>query len=111
MREESHDENLPMYCCTLDSLYIASDANTVTYKHFDSGTVKLQRGEACELTDAEREACAKLRIERSPPSSLSLTQGGTVAESIANLKKHKRASSSETYINAEFVFGSVAEVE
>ena len=68
-----------MYCCTLGSVYIASDAKTVRDQHFESGIVKLQRGEAYELTDAEREACAKVHIERSPLSSSRLAQGGSVA--------------------------------
>ncbi len=44
-------ENSCFYQCTLDGHYILPNASVVTDENFESGVVKIQRGQLRELTE------------------------------------------------------------
>jgi hypothetical protein len=82
-------------CYQCMSEYIAEDADFVCSRHFESGCLKIMNGE--RLSDAEAEACAKLRKEwnEDQEEELSSDDDGPVSvldKLHANRKKRRKLS-------------------
>ncbi len=61
-----------LYGCRLEKKYLAIDATIAPNTQFESSVVKIRRGNATGMTDAEKSACEKLRV-------LSTTMGKEVS--------------------------------
>jgi hypothetical protein len=104
----------------LNLRWIKQDSSIVKDKNFESGVVKIQRKEFGNLTAAERWAVRCLLVD--PTAAVAAddsdNDGPNVLlspRSIAREEQAKRqriqAAGNDTYINADFILGSVAEVE
>ena len=109
---EKNNIDSPLYGCRLSSDRIGVHASrVVTDPHFESGVVKIQRKQMHELSDLEKQACVRLQngSVESEVNSTSLARL-SMTERIARSKR-RRICSGVSYINCEFIVGSVAEVE
>lgn len=93
----------------------ASDSDITSDPEFESGVVKIQRDMVHTMTREEHEACLKLRVENDEVDN---DEGGDY-EAILGMRledhlsgrKRKNDGSKYSYMNADFILGSVAEVE
>ncbi len=86
----------------------------MTSPFFESGVVKIQRGHEDEMSAAEKHAVECLRkIEdhsnMNATGNAQSTAPRTISERLA--KRRKVGHGTESYINCDFILGSVAEVE
>jgi hypothetical protein len=114
-----------LFGCELEMKYISDDANIIENADFERGVVKIQRGEACGLTDLERVAVSSLLrdapagadaadsgAEQLDPDPALLSSPTSLAKAMDRKRKRDQArSGGDTYINCEYITGSVAEVE
>eukprot|EP00171_Calliarthron_tuberculosum_P001491 IDg1491t1 len=110
------DASSPLYNCRLERHYIDVYSLRTTDVDFENGVTRIQRGEADQMTDSEREACKTLL----QPSAASATHEDCTTSpegqelSIASMvreRKRRRLLQREKYVNCNFILGSVAEVE
>jgi len=103
----------PLYMCSLGTKYIDTEADISLNPVFESGVVKIQRNEFNLMTDAEKDACSKLILERSvlPDANPTASDHGTSMYQRIQMKKRRRIETESTYRNCDFILGSVAEVE
>ncbi len=96
--------------CHLAKNYLAFDAEIAPKTQFESVVVKIRRGNATRVSDAENSARENLR---EPGTSVGNGVSGaamSVVERIA-LRKRRRLDESRKYGNCDFILGSVAEVK
>lgn len=109
--EAENDHSHPLFACTLGKHYLDMGAAIVADRHFESGVLKLQQGEASELTDDQRMACSRLRKTLPQDSSQVTEASNSLVDKIARVRKRARRSSGESYVDSRFILGSVAECE
>jgi hypothetical protein len=105
--------------CQFQAVKTAPDSNLVPNPHFESGVVKIQRGQLLELTDAEKVAVESLKSkEVSGSEGGSGNGGGHMPKSPNNMKKQLRRIKEardkpvqSAFVNCDFIYGSAAEVE
>ncbi len=96
--------------CHLGKNYLAVDVEIAPETQFESVLVKIRRGNATRVSDAEKSARENLR---EPGTSVSNGVPGaamSVVERIA-LRKRRRLDESRKYVNCDFILGSAAEVK
>ena len=98
--------------------YIADNAEIIENPEFEAGVVKIQREQAALLTDAEKAAVSGLlnaAAEETPqdPSPILFSSPAYLVEAMNKNRKreHENARLNNTYVNCDFIAGSVAEVE
>eukprot|EP00171_Calliarthron_tuberculosum_P009475 IDg9475t1 len=99
--------------CKLGTSHISQTADIVKDKAFLSGVIKIQRKECDTLSDSERLACRKLLSEAAVQSNTENDDDSGDDDIITEITKERenKVDGSGSYINADFVLGSVAEVE
>ncbi len=99
-----------LYGCRLEKKYLAIDATIAPDTKFESGVVKIQRGSATGMADAEKSAWEKMRAPSTTMGNEVSHAAMSVVERIA-LQKRRRLDDSHKYVNCDFISGSAAEVE
>lgn len=105
----------------LELKYIKADSSIVKNADFESGVVKIQNKEIDEMNQAERFACSKLRKEvlaanipvaAAPPhiDTRFMSPSG-IADSTKRKRQRLEETMDNSYINCDYILGSVAEVE
>eukprot|EP00171_Calliarthron_tuberculosum_P003916 IDg3916t1 len=99
--------------CLLGTSHISQTAAIVKDKSFLSGVIKIQRQEFEALSDEERRACKTLLSETVASADIDNANESEDDDIIMEITKEKenRIDGPGNYINADFVLGSVAEVE
>lgn len=105
-----NDEHSLFYGCKLGNSYIQEKSHIATDDTFETGVVKVQRGDISAMTPEEKEACSRLKLSASNSREESCRTNLTMADRIAAKKRH-RENNKEEYMNCGFILGSVAEVE
>lgn len=114
IRSGRDDISSPLYQCSLGTAYTSPSAPIVHSPHFESGVIKIQRQRISEMTEDEKEACKMLRSVSSEISPSQFDNETNVQLSMAQriaLGKRKRMEKTESYLNCDFILGSVAEIE
>ncbi len=99
-----------LYGCLLGKKCLAIDVTIAPDIQFESGVVKIQRGNVTGMTDAEKSASEKLRAPSTTTGNEVSHAAMSVEERIA-LRIHRRLDASHKYVNFDLILGSAAEVE
>jgi hypothetical protein len=94
----------------------------VKFPHFESGVVKIQRGQSQDLSRTEKAAVASLLLDNpgniaadpDPGVDVRFLSPASIAKATAHQDSKKRqrmSADQEKYINCDYIIGSVAEVE
>ena len=67
--------------------FILPSATIVQERHFENGIVKLQWGEYSEMSDAEKEACSKMRTHADIDSITLVGPSASIGDLIASSRK------------------------
>ncbi len=110
IEDEKQVTTSPFYGCRLGTKFIAANATIVKYPLFESGVVKIQKGKETDLNEGEKHAVRCLLKNHSSSTNTSEgSQPTSKTEEIA--KRRKNNGDDNTYINCDFISGSVATVE
>jgi len=106
----------PLYLCSLKDHYIKLESTESPDHVFESGVIKIQRGQADDMTDAERAACAHLKSGDSQGGSVTSQEPTDVTtmsmkDLFRSSLKRRRVGSKTEYMNLDFILGSTSEVE
>ena len=114
-----HDiRNSPWYKNTLGDRYIGPQSEKLSDPAFESGVVKIQRGEEVSMTLAEKVACRSLEVgddEIGEEVEAAEEEVQTLMKKLKEKKRKRKAgefsSKKSEYLNVDFISGSAAEVE
>ena len=108
----------PLFGCTLGVKYISSDSDITSDPDFENGVVKIQRNIVHTMTPDEHEACKKLRVEThevdnvlAPAEDYEAVLGMNFEDRLSGRKRKNDGCDEYSYMNSDFILGSVAEVE
>ena len=100
--------------------YIARDSDITSDPDFENGVVKIQRNMVHTMTPEEHAACEKLRAEAdyndgggddNDEDDHEAVLGMGLEDRLTGRKRKHDEHNDFSYINADFILGSVAEVE
>jgi len=110
----------PLEGCTLGVKYIACDSDITSDPDFENGVVKIQRNMVHTMTPEEHAACEKLRAEANyndgggddnNEDDYEAVLGMSLEDRLTGRKRKHDEHDEFSYMNADFILGSVAEVE
>lgn len=113
--KQRDNPNAPFYKCSLNDDYIKLHSRHSPSSVFESGVIKIQRGEYDAMSVQEQEACADLKIpfpETGEDSELPSDEEEPMSMcDIIRQPKRQRREPHQPYMNSQFILGSSAEIE
>ena len=106
----------PLFGCTLGVKYISSDSDITSDPDFESGVVKIQRNMVHTMTPDEHEACKKMRVDTHEVDEVvaedyKAVLGMNLEDRLSGRKQRHDGCDDYSYMNSDFILGSVTEVE
>lgn len=105
--------NSAYFGCTLKNTHISTSAAIVKHEAFLRGVMKIQRNQMSTMTQSEQDACSMMKIDATEEivdkQGLS-SEEDNVMKDIAK-DNEKSSNAPRSYMNANFLLSSVAEVQ
>ena len=99
-----------LYNCKLTDEYLAVNSHLSTNPLFETAVVKLQEGQANQLTRGEKRA-VKMLLKASTKPTSDVDDDDNDSSIAQQLAKRRKFDDNEKYICSDFIIGSAAEVE
>jgi len=103
----------PLHNCTFEPTRISLTGRHSPDSEFESGVIKIQRGESNTMTEGEKAACIALEKTDVALSDCETNSTNLIDElhSAIKLKKRKFDDFQGDYMDCSFLLGSAAEIE